>query len=136
MQERESCDTIELRNKTIISVQKENNEKKRLEKSSEREENLKATATDEEVSRENSKGGKTFDKFIDKDLPFRRTKNHIINEPNPLFSDYIKPPYPLKKKKPKRELKVGKFKKIMEMLTALQVNFVMLWNKCPFVLNS
>lgn len=66
--------------------------------------------------------GETLHKFIDKDSPFRRTKKQIINEPNPDLPDYIKPPYPLIKKKPNRKLEVGKFKKFMEILTALQVN--------------
>lgn len=122
MQEKEVCDATKLRNRTIPYVQKENTEKKRMEKSSEREENPKSIATDEEVSRENYERGEPLDKLIDKDSPFRRTKNQIINEPNPHFPDYIKPPYPLSKKKSKRELEVGQFKKFMEMLIALQVN--------------
>lgn len=67
-------------------------------------------------------GGETLDKFIDKDSPFRRTKNQIINELTSDLPDYIKPPYPFIKKKPKRDMEVGKFKKLMEMLTELQVN--------------
>lgn len=122
MQERESCDATKLINRTIPSFQKENTQKKIVEKCSEREEEPKSIPIDKEVSRENYEEGEAVDKFIAKDSPFRRTKNQIVNEPNPPLPDHIKPPYPLNKKKPKRELEVGKFKRFMEMLTTLQVN--------------
>lgn len=78
-----------------------------VEHSSEKDEGPQPKATGDEVSNETLRRGETLDKFIDKDSSFRRTKNQIINEPTPLLSDYIKPPYPLSKKRPKREMEVG-----------------------------
>ncbi|XP_050890825.1 uncharacterized protein LOC127096274 [Lathyrus oleraceus] len=93
-----------------------------VEQSKNHVEEPKSTPIEDEVSDETLKKWETLDKLIDKDSPFQRTKNQIINEPNPPLPDYIKPPYPSNKKKPKREIEVGQFKKFMEMLTTLQVN--------------
>lgn len=46
----------------------------------------------------------------------------IFIEPNLELPDYIKPPYTILKKTPKKEKEVGKFKKFMEMLNKMQVN--------------
>lgn len=50
------------------------------------------------------------------------TKNKILNEPNPPLPDYIKPPYPIIKKKLVHKDKFGMFEKFKEMLTQLQVS--------------
>lgn len=50
--------------------------------------------------------GDTLDKLIDKNSPLRRTKNQILNEPNHDLSYYVKPPYPILKKKPKKKMEV------------------------------
>lgn len=47
--------------------------------------------------------GDTLDKLIDKNSPLKITKKKILNEPNPKLSYYVKPPYPILKKKPKKE---------------------------------
>ena len=41
----------------------------------------------------------TIDQLIDKNSPWRRTKNQILNEPNPYLPDYIKPLYLIIEKK-------------------------------------
>lgn len=56
-----------------------------------------------ERSIEDEVKGYTLDQFINKDSPFRRTKKHILKESNPELPDYIKPPYPILKKTPRRE---------------------------------
>lgn len=66
--------------------------------------------------------GDTLDTLIDNDLPLKRTKQQIINDPSPELPNYIKPLYPINKKKLKRQIEAGKFKKFLQMLTALQVN--------------
>lgn len=116
--ERENCDAVELRNHTFPSFSVWTSRNKIVEQSSEKNEKPKPNLEDK-VSSETIVRGKTLDKFIDKDSPFRRTNNQIINEPTLKLPDYIKPPYPFIKKKLKREMEVGKFKKFLEMLTAL-----------------
>lgn len=56
--------------------------------------------TDDEVK------GYALNQLIDKNLPFQRTKKQILTEPNPELLDYIKPLYPILKKKPKKEIEV------------------------------
>lgn len=95
-----------------------------MEQGSEKDEETKTKPIEEEVSSEAIMRGETLDKFIDKDSPFRRTKQQITNEPTPDLPDYIKQRYPYIKKKLKREIEVGQFKKFMKMLTVLQVNIM------------
>ncbi|XP_050898001.1 uncharacterized protein LOC127104904 [Lathyrus oleraceus] len=45
-----------------------------------------------------------------------------MNESNPELPHYIKPPYLILKKKPKKETKVRQFNKFMDMLTKIQIN--------------
>ncbi|XP_050887131.1 uncharacterized protein LOC127092322 [Lathyrus oleraceus] len=118
--ERGNCDAIELMNLTILSAPSKY--KQITEKRNEKVVEPKSTPTEDEVSNKTLEKGETLDKLIDKDSPFQRTKNQILNEPNPHLLDYIKALYSLNKKKQKREMEVGQFKKFMEMLTALQVN--------------
>lgn len=108
--ERGDCDAIELRNHTVPFVPSMNKQKRIMEQSSEKDEETKTKPTEEGVSRETIVRGDKLDKFIDKDSPFRRTKQQIINEPNPDLPNYIKPPNPFIKKKPKREMEVGSLK--------------------------
>ena len=63
--------------------------------------------------------GYVLDQIIDKNLPFKRTKKQILNEPNHDLSDSIKPPYPILKKKPKKEMQESQFKKFMEILNKI-----------------
>ncbi|XP_050920394.1 uncharacterized protein LOC127138032 [Lathyrus oleraceus] len=118
--ERGNRNEIELRNHIISSAPSK--QKQIVEKNNEQIEEPKSTPIKDEVSNETLEKWETLVKLIDKDSPFRRSKNQILNEPNPHLSDYIRPPYHLNKKKPKIKMEVGKFKKFMEMLTALQVN--------------
>lgn len=94
-----------------------------MKQSSEKDKGTKIKLTEEDVSSETIVREETLEKFIDKDSPFRRTKK-IINEPNPYLPNYIKPHYPIIKKKLKREMEMRLFKKFMEMLTMLQVNIL------------
>lgn len=64
----------------------------------------------------------TIGQLIDKNSPWRRTKKKILNEPNPELSDYIKPPYPIIKKKPLQEDDTRLFSRFNEMLTKLEVS--------------
>lgn len=48
----------------------------------------------------------TLNQFIDKYSPFRKTKKHILTKPNLELPDYIKPPYLIRKKTPKKEKEV------------------------------
>lgn len=52
----------------------------------------------------------------------RRTKKQILNEPNPELLYYVKPPYPILKKKPNKEKEGGHFNKFIENDTKHQVN--------------
>lgn len=49
-------------------------------------------------------------------------KKQILNELNPELPDYMKPPYPILKKKSNIEMEVGEFKTFMKMLTKIKVN--------------
>ena len=66
--------------------------------------------------------GVTLDYFIDKNSPWKRTKDQIMNEPNPTLPDYIKPPYPIIKKKLVQEDEAWMFEKFKDMLKQLQVS--------------
>ncbi|XP_050892563.1 uncharacterized protein LOC127098101 [Lathyrus oleraceus] len=64
--------------------------------------------------------GVTIEQLKDKISPWRRTKKKILNDLNPELSYYIKPPYPIIKKKPVHENEAGLFAKFKEMLITLQ----------------
>lgn len=66
--------------------------------------------------------GFTLDQLIDKISHWRRTKKHILNDPNPKLPYYIKPPYSLIKKKPVQDDEAGMFAKFKEKLATLQVS--------------
>ncbi|XP_050909913.1 uncharacterized protein LOC127123760 [Lathyrus oleraceus] len=66
--------------------------------------------------------GVTFDQLIDENRPWRRTKKQILTEPNPSLPDYIKPSFPIIKKKPIQEDEAVVFPKFKEMLTTPQVS--------------
>lgn len=104
-----------------------------MEHNNGKDEEPKSSPTEDGVSSETLERGETLDKFTNKDSPFRRTKNQNLNEPNPPLLDYTKPSYPLNKKKPRREMEVGQFKKFMEIFTVLQVNisFCEAWEQMP-----
>lgn len=72
-----------------------------------------------EIIIEDEVTGYTIRKFIDKNSHFRRTKNQILNEPNPKLLDFIKPTYPILKKTPKKEKEMGLLKKFREMLNKI-----------------
>ncbi|XP_050875549.1 uncharacterized protein LOC127079170 [Lathyrus oleraceus] len=76
----------------------------------------------EESGNQDDKGerGFTLDQLIDKNPPWRRTKKQILNDPNPEFPYYIKPPYPIIKKKLDQDDEAGMFVKFKEMLAKLQ----------------
>lgn len=135
-QERGNCDAIELMNRTILSTPSKY--KQIIEKRNEKVMEPKSTPTEDEVSNKTLEKGETLYKLIDKDSPFQRTKNPILNEPNPNLPDYIKALYSLNKKKQKREMEVGQFKKFMEcsQLYKSMFHFVMPWSKCRCMLNS
>lgn len=103
--EKGNGDVIELRNRNIASAPSK--QKPIVEQRKYHVEEPNSTHIEYEVFDETLEKGETLDKFIHKDSPFRRAKNQIINEPNPPLPDYIKPPYLLNKKKPKREMEVG-----------------------------
>lgn len=50
-----------------------------MEQSSEKDKEPKSKPTEDGVSSETFRRGETLDKFINKDSPFRRTKNQFIN---------------------------------------------------------
>lgn len=52
----------------------------------------------------------------------RIDKKQILNETNLKISYYVKPPYSILKKKPKKEMEVSQFKKFMQMLTNIHVS--------------
>lgn len=59
------------------------------------------TASEESKNKgDREERGVTIEQLIDKNSPSRRTKKHILNYPNPELPNYIKPPYPIIKKKP------------------------------------
>lgn len=103
-QEKGNYDVIELRSYTIPSASSK--QKPIVEQRKDNVEEPNSTPIEDEVSDETLEKGETLDKAIDKDSPFRRTKNQIINEPNLPLLDYMKPSYSLNKKKPKREMEV------------------------------
>lgn len=47
--------------------------------------------------------GVTIEQLLDKNSPWIRAKNKILNQPNPELPNYIKPPYPIIKKKHLKE---------------------------------
>lgn len=55
--------------------------------------------------------GLTIEQLIDKNSLWRRTKKLILNDPNPKLQDYIKPLYPIIKKKPVHEDEAKMFAK-------------------------
>lgn len=73
--ERVHCDTIDLRNCTVPSTLSENKPKKIVEQRKEKDEEPKSKPPEVEISSKITERGETLDKFIDKDSPFRRTKN-------------------------------------------------------------
>ena len=64
----------------------------------------------------------TIDQLIDKNSHYRRTEKQILTEPNPSLPDYIKPSFPIIKKKPIQEDEAVVFPKFKEMLTTPQAN--------------
>lgn len=66
--------------------------------------------------------GYTLDQFIDKNPLFKIMKKQILTKPNNELPYYIKPPYLILKRKQKKEMQVGQFKKLMEMLNKIWVN--------------
>lgn len=64
----------------------------------------------------------TLDKFIDKNSPCKRTKEKILNEPNPPSPDYIKPPHLIIKKKMVHEDEARMFENFKEVLRKHQVS--------------
>ncbi|XP_050877805.1 uncharacterized protein LOC127081603 [Lathyrus oleraceus] len=64
--------------------------------------------------------GFTLDYFINKNSPRKRTKDQIMNEPNPLLPNYIKLPYPIIKKRLVQEDEEGMFERFIKMLKQLQ----------------
>lgn len=67
--------------------------------------------------------GWTLNQFIDNNSPYRRTKKHILIDPNYVLPDYIKTPYPfLKDKHKKKDEKEEQFKNFKEMFRRIQVN--------------
>lgn len=85
----ETCKVIEFRNRVVVDKEVENNS-----------EGGKSEGTNDGEVR-----GYTFDQFIEKNSPFRRTKKQILNEPNLDILDYIEPPYSILKKNKKRRRK-------------------------------
>lgn len=59
--------------------------------------------------------------LIDKNYPWKRTKDQTLNEPNPSLPDYIKLPYPITKKKLVQEDVARMFENFKDMLKQLQV---------------
>ncbi|XP_058754783.1 uncharacterized protein LOC131627943 [Vicia villosa] len=129
------CKAIELGNRVVLSNEKVNEENKESDEvvnKSEKEVVVVVVVEDKvgkysegEKSKDTSDDkvrGYTFDRFIDNNSPFRRTKEEILNERNPELPNYIKPPYPILKKTHKKEIKRNKFKKFMDMLKKIQVN--------------
>lgn len=68
--------------------------------------------------------GVTIEQLIDKNSHWRRNKKQILNDPNLKLHDYIKPHYPIIKKKPLQEDEAGLFTKFKEMMTTLQVSIL------------
>ncbi|XP_050891208.1 uncharacterized protein LOC127096692 [Lathyrus oleraceus] len=52
------------------------------------------------------------------------TNKYILNDPSPELPGYIKPPYPIIKKKPLQEDEAGLFVRFKEMLATLQVSIL------------
>lgn len=100
------------------------------------EEKLEGEKNDDLV--EDEVRGYTLYQLMDKNLPQSRIEKQILIEPSAELPDYIKPSYPILKKKPKKEMEVGQFKNFIDMLPKIQVNipFVKLSNICMFMLNS
>lgn len=71
--------------------------------------------------------GHTLNQFIDRYSPLRKTKDQILDNLKPPLPDYVKPPYHVVKKKQKHDMKIGQYKKFMEMLRKIQVN-ISLWD--------
>lgn len=51
--------------------------------------------------------GVTIDQLIDTNSLWRRTKKQVLSDPNPELPDYVKPPYPIFKKKLVHEDEAG-----------------------------
>lgn len=66
--------------------------------------------------------GDTLNYFIHKNSPWRITKKQILAEPNPPLPDYIKPTFPIIKKKLVQEDEAAMFAKFKEMLDNLLVS--------------
>lgn len=68
------------------------------------------------------KSGVTIDELINKNSPYRRTKKQVLSEPNPELPEYIKPLYPIVKKKQVHEDVARMFENFKKILTKLQVS--------------
>lgn len=130
----ESCKAIELRNKVVPSSQKIIGKGKEASESERKiEEDIVVENEVDKISEgeksentsENEVKGLTLETFLDKDSPSIRNKKKIVNEPNSDPPDYVKTPYPILKKKPKKEMEVGQFKMFMDMQTKMHVNNIL-----------
>lgn len=112
----DSCKAIELRNRLQPSNPKVSDERKESGEGEKKNWRKKIVVVKEvkkkfkweksEKKGEDEVRGDTLDKLIDINSPLRKTKKQIMNEPNPKLFDYIKTPYPVLKKKSKKEIEV------------------------------
>jgi hypothetical protein len=130
----ESCKSIELRSKKVLTplppkVTKKNEAVAVEEEEQEVVENNKGVVENEHEEK-NSEGEKNKEgeksregeKLIDEESILRKTKSQLLEEggKRQVVPSYVKLPYPYLEKKKEKE--AGQFKKFMELLSQLQVN--------------
>lgn len=107
----ESCKVIDASSKVLT----EQGNKKTIQEGMIEREEKENQGDEEEIE-------VTLDHLVNKNYPWRRTKKQILTKPNPLLQGYIKPPFPIIKKKLVQEVEVAMFASFKKMLAILQVN--------------